>query len=231
MFLSQGSCVPLISLRSIVGTYQTSAGSVTAIDRLSCDIQRGSALCIVGRSGSGKSTLLDIIGTLMRPELGEYMFDGQKVTDLSARALAALRNRHFGFVFQSFHLLGHLSVLENVTLPGSYGEREVLVDRAQILINELGLGGLENRYPSQLSGGQQQRVAIARAMIRDPSVILADEPTGSLDAATARDVLDLLMSKKGANRTLIVVTHDEQVARRFDNVLALVDGQHLEPVS
>jgi ABC-type lipoprotein export system ATPase subunit len=225
MFLSQASDPPLICLRSVTGTYQTKAGPVLAIDKLSCDIERGSALCVIGRSGSGKSTLLDMIGTLMRPSSGEYSFEGQSISGLSAPELAALRNRHFGFVFQSFHLLSHLTVLQNVTLPGHYGEAENLTERGMALIKSLGLEGLEDRYPPQLSGGQQQRVAIARALVRDPAVILADEPTGSLDSDTANEVLDLLMGTVGTKRTLIVVTHDQKIARCFDNVLELIDGR------
>lgn len=219
-----------ISLRGIVGEYRTKAGPVRAIDGVDLDIAPGEAVCIMGRSGSGKTTLLDIIGTLLKPAAGQYLFAGRDLAQLAPKALAEHRNSRVGFVFQSFNLLDELDVRRNVMLPLAYGagrRRTSPEDaaRTEALLERLGLAELASRSPAQLSGGQRQRVAIARALIRNPSLLLADEPTGSLDTRTAREVLRLLRDTMDARRSLVLVTHDTGIARLFERVLELQDGR------
>ena len=215
----------MIELRGISKSYRAGANEVRALDGVDIDIGPGEAVCIVGKSGSGKTTLLDIVATLLKPTAGRYLFDGEDVSRLSERALAQLRNRRLGFVFQSFHLLNELSVLQNVCLPSRYRGGEDLEPGARRWLARLGLDGLADRRPVELSGGQQQRVAIARALVTDPAVLLADEPTGNLDSATGGEVVELLLDVARAGRTLILVTHDDDVARRFPRRIVLADGR------
>ncbi len=215
----------LISLRDISKVYRSEEREVRALAGIDLDIAAGEAVCVVGRSGSGKTTLLDILATLLRPSGGTYYLDGNDISAATERELARIRNRRFGFVFQSFHLLGELDVLQNVCLPARYGDGEDLKEAAVRWLDHLGLNGLARRRPSELSGGQQQRVAIARALVTDPDVLLADEPTGNLDSETGEEVVRLLLDLGRAGRTLILVTHDRDVATRFERRIELADGR------
>jgi putative ABC transport system ATP-binding protein len=215
----------LISLRDISKVYRNGERDVRALSGINLDIAAGEAVCVVGRSGSGKTTLLDILATLLRPSAGTYCLNEQDISAAKERDLARIRNRRFGFVFQSFHLLGELDVLQNVCLPARYGGGEDLKEAGLRWLDQLGLTGLARRRPSELSGGQQQRVAIARALVTDPDVLLADEPTGNLDSETGEEVVRLLLNLGRAGRTLILVTHDGDVAARFDRRIELADGR------
>lgn len=215
----------LISLRDISKVYGSGEREVRALNSIDLDIEAGEALCVVGRSGSGKTTLLDIVATLLQPSGGVYRLDGEDISAAGERELARIRNRRFGFVFQSFHLLGELNVLQNVCLPARYRGGEDLKAAALRWLDALDLGNLSERRPSELSGGQQQRVAIARALVTDPDVLLADEPTGNLDSETGNEVVELLLDVGRTGRTLILVTHDRDLAARFDRRIELADGR------
>jgi putative ABC transport system ATP-binding protein len=200
---------------------------VVALDRVSLRIGEGEKLAIMGPSGSGKSTLLSLLGGLDRPTRGEYLLDGDPVSVLDDDALSAIRNRRIGFVFQSFHLLPHLSVVENVETPLLYSEVPSAEwrERSRRVLERVGLLSRADHRPSELSGGEAQRAAIARALVCDPDVLLADEPTGNLDSGTGEEIAGLLEALHGEGRTLVVVTHNEALARRAERVLHLRDGR------
>jgi len=198
--------------------------SVRAIDDLSFSIARGSAIAIIGPSGCGKSTLLHILGCLDRPTSGSYHLEGNDVAKLSEDQLAQVRNRHIGFVFQSFNLLPRLSALENVELPLLYAGTKHSKDRARAALDKVGIGNRAKHMPNELSGGQRQRVAIARALVTEPSIVLCDEPTGALDSKTGKEVLDLLGHLNSEGTTLIMVTHDLAIASSMQRAIALRDG-------
>ncbi len=216
----------VIELEDIRKVYRMGEVDVNALDGLSMRVRRGEVLSIMGPSGSGKSTLMNIIGCLDRPTSGTYQLDGKIVSQLADDALAEIRNRKVGFVFQSFNLLGRSTATANVELPLRYagvtrGRRE----RAREVLKLVGLGDRLDHRPMELSGGQQQRVAIARALVNDPAIILADEPTGNLDSRSGAEILELLL---GLNRdrgtTLVIVTHDASVAARTGRIVRLKDG-------
>jgi putative ABC transport system ATP-binding protein len=213
----------LIETRDLGMSY----GGVRALDGVCVEIARGEFVAIMGRSGSGKSTFLNLLGCLDRPSAGSYQFDGIDVTSLNANALAGLRNRRIGFVFQSFRLLARASALENVALPLMYAgqPRDVRRARARTLLETMGLGDRLDHTPAELSGGQQQRVAIARALANSPTLILADEPTGSLDTASGAEIMDIFDTLNRSGFTIVVVTHDESVARRAHRILHFQDGR------
>jgi putative ABC transport system ATP-binding protein len=215
----------LIETRDLGMSY----GRVRALDGVSVDIARGEFVAVMGRSGSGKSTFMNLLGCLDRPDSGTYRFNGHDVTALGSDALAALRNRHIGFVFQSFRLLPRASAVENVALPMMYAgqPRGARIARARTLLETIGLGDRLDHAPAELSGGQQQRVAIARALANSPSLILADEPTGSLDTASGAEILDVFEGLNRSGYTIVVVTHDETVARRASRILHFLDGRLL----
>ncbi len=197
-----------------------------ALRGVDVEVTRGEMLAVMGSSGSGKSTMLNIVGTLDRPTSGTYELEGEAVEGRTDEELAALRSRKLGFVFQSFHLLPRSTALANVELPMVYagvGRRERR-ERARAALDRVGLGDRADHLPSQLSGGQQQRVAIARALVNAPSLLLADEPTGALDSATAQQVLALLRELHDAGLTIVLVTHDPEVARWGDRVIVFRDG-------
>ena len=218
-----------IRLESVQKRYATPAGAVHAVDGISLDVEAGTSAAITGPSGCGKSTLLGLIGGLEAPTAGRVVVDGQELSDLSERQRTRLRRDEFGLVFQSDSLLPFLTVVENVALrlalDGEGGEYR----RCLELIAELGLADQADKLPDQLSGGQRQRVAVARALVHEPRLILADEPTGSLDARNSRLVIDLLVAAhRRVGATLVVVTHDPAVASRLDRVLSLRDGRLID---
>jgi putative ABC transport system ATP-binding protein len=224
---------PLIRVRDLWRVFRAGESEVAALSGLDLDVLRGEFVAIMGASGSGKSTLLYLLGCLDRPTRGSYRLDGSEVAGLSPDALAALRNRQIGFVFQGFNLIPRTSALENVELPLVYGgappaeQRE----RAQAALREVGLADRERYLPSQLSGGQQQRVAIARALVTRPSLLLADEPTGNLDSATSREIVALfqrLNRERGV--TVLLVTHEPDVARAAGRIVTLRDGRVVSDV-
>jgi putative ABC transport system ATP-binding protein len=221
----------LIRLESVTKRYGMGDASVFALSDFSMSVEVGESLAVMGPSGSGKSTLMNILGCLDTPTSGRYWFAGQDVSRLNETELAHVRNRRIGFVFQQFHLLPKLSAWRNVELPLLYRN---VGDRRRLALEALEHVGLANRIahrPTQLSGGQQQRVAIARALVTDPDLILADEPTGNLDSASSRDVLALLRDLNRQGRTIIVITHDPEVAPVAQRTIHLRDGRMVQGVA
>ena len=218
---------PVISLVGAARVYDLGHVQVAALVDATFAVERGEFVAILGPSGSGKSTLLNIIGCLDRPTAGQYLLTGTSVAELDDDDLARLRSRTIGFVFQSYNLLPRTSALENVATPLLYqgvGRRE-RHERAVAALERLGLGDRLTHEPSELSGGQQQRVALARALVTDPAVILADEPTGNLDSASGAEVIALLRELHRAGRTLVLVTHDPDVAAHADRLVHVRDGR------
>ncbi len=220
-------CRPVAELIGVEKVYGTGESQVRALDGLDLRVNQGDYLAVMGASGSGKSTAMNILGCLDRPSGGSYRLNGVPVETLDDDALADLRNHQLGFVFQQFHLLPQLSALENVMLPMVYAgvpaaERR---SRAQQALERVGLGQRLHNKPNQLSGGQQQRVAIARAIINEPSLLLADEPTGALDSRTTEEVLAIFDELHRSGITLVLVTHEDDVAARADQVVHFRDGR------
>jgi len=199
--------------------------AVRAVDGISFAVERGESLAIIGPSGCGKSSLLNILGCLDRPTTGRYELDGRDMAALDDDELAALRNRHIGFVFQSFNLLPRMTAEENVELPLLYGAVKGSRELARAALERVGLGDRAHHVPNELSGGQRQRVAIARAIVTRPSILLCDEPTGALDSRTGRDVLELLLSLNAEGSTLVMVTHDLSIARGLARAIRMKDGR------
>jgi putative ABC transport system ATP-binding protein len=219
----------LISLRNISKVYNSSEVQVHALRGVSLDIVKGEFISIIGPSGSGKTTLMDILGCLSRPTSGEYLFESRTITGLSDDALADLRNKRIGFVFQTFNLLPRMTALQNVELPLVYGgvpSRE-RTRRAKDVLEAVGLADRVHHKPNALSGGQVQRVAIARALVNRPSLILADEPTGNLDSASETEVVSLFKDLHQKGNTLVIVTHEESIAEQTERVIAIRDGRIL----
>jgi putative ABC transport system ATP-binding protein len=221
---------PLIRARSLARTYARGPVEVPALRGVDLDVERGEFVAIMGRSGSGKSTLLHLLGTLDRPTAGTYRLDGVDVFSWSDRDLSRIRASRFGFVFQTFHLLDELTVLENVQLPFTYrGERRREARRLCLsAIDRVGLSHRVEHTPNTLSGGEMQRVAIARAIVIEPDLILADEPTGNLDEETTAEILRLLVQLNAEGATTILVTHDPAVAAHAGRCHLMVDGKLLE---
>jgi len=217
----------LIQLQSLHKTYVTPAGSFSALRGVDLTIEAGEFVAIVGKSGSGKSTLLNMVGGIDRPTAGSIWVGGKAIEGLGENDLALWRGRHVGLVFQFFQLLPTLTVAENVMLPMDFsgafppGERRA---RALALLDRVGVADQANKLPSALSGGQQQRVAIARALANEPPVILADEPTGNLDSATAQDVLALFRAMASAGTTVVIATHERDIASVVDRTVSIQDG-------
>ncbi|WP_437751704.1 ABC transporter ATP-binding protein [Sorangium sp. So ce1389] len=199
--------------------------AVRAVDQIGFEVRRGESVAIIGPSGCGKSSLLNILGCLDRPTEGTYRLGGRDVAELDDDELAALRNRHIGFVFQSFNLLPRMTAAENVELPLLYGAVKDSRALAESALARVGLAARARHLPSELSGGQRQRVAIARAIVTRPSILLCDEPTGALDSRTGRDVLELLLSLNADGTTLVMVTHDLGVARSLARAIHMKDGR------
>jgi putative ABC transport system ATP-binding protein len=219
----------MIELRSVSKTVQSGGQPLTILHPLSLTVPRGQTLAIIGPSGSGKSTLLGLIAGLDAPSSGSILIDDIDITRLDEDTLAKLRGDKIGFVFQFFHLVPSLTALENILVPMEIAGRRDARQRAQALLDEVGLHDRGHHYPSQLSGGEQQRIAIARALANDPPLILADEPTGNLDTRNGRHILDLLLQAgRARSATLVIVTHDQSVAAVADAQLALRDGRPVE---
>lgn len=218
---------PLIQLTDIVKKYQVGTIESLALKGLSLSVDEGELLAIVGASGSGKSTLMNIIGLLDKPDAGRYVLKRKKVAGLTDDQLALLRNQQIGFVFQQFNLLARFSAEKNVALPLIYRNLPAPIIKQRVFdaLARVGMESFALHRPTQLSGGQQQRVAIARALVGEPQVILADEPTGSLDSATGKDIMSLFVTLHGEGRTIIMVTHDEHVAAICQRRITLADGQ------
>jgi putative ABC transport system ATP-binding protein len=220
----------VISVRTLVKTYVVGEVEVKALRGVNLEVQRGEFLAVTGPSGSGKSTFMHIVGCLDRPTSGQYLLDGQDVSQMSKDALAAVRNKKIGFVFQGFNLLSRTSALDNVELPLLYGgggmktaERH---KRAMEVLTAVGLGNRADHHPNQLSGGQQQRVAIARALINSPSILLADEPTGNLDTKTSIEVMGIFQRLNQERAiTVVLITHEMDIAEYGTRIVTFRDGQ------
>jgi putative ABC transport system ATP-binding protein len=217
----------IISLRGIGRTYDMGRVTVPALRDVNLEVAQGEFLAIVGPSGSGKSTMMHILGCLDRPTAGTYTLAGTPIEDLDDDGLARVRSRTIGFVFQSYNLLPRTSALDNVATPLLYlgAGRAERVRRAKAALERLGLGDRMDHEPSELSGGQQQRVAIARALVTDPALILADEPTGNLDQATGHEVLELFRELHAAGSTIVLITHDAEVAQAASRQVHIRDGR------
>ena len=227
--MAEGAQAAVAELQGISKIYGSGDLEVKALDQLNLTVQEGDYLAVMGASGSGKSTAMNILGCLDRPTKGTYRLNGMSVEQLDDDALADVRNRSLGFVFQQFHLLGHASAMENVMLPMIYAgvPKDERIERAQAALRRVGLAQRLENKPNQLSGGQQQRVAIARAIINRPSLLLADEPTGALDSSTTAEVLELFDELHQQGITLVMVTHEDDVAARAQRIARFQDGRAL----
>jgi putative ABC transport system ATP-binding protein len=216
----------LIQLENVSKTYDAGENAVHALLGVDCAIREGEFVAVIGPSGSGKSTLMHILGCLDSPSSGKYWLDGNDVAELSARALARIRNQKIGFVFQTFNLLPRATVLKNVELPLLYAglSRSDRREQAQAALERVGLSNRAKHRPNELSGGQRQRVAIARALVNNPSLVLADEPTGNLDQKTGSEIIDIFEGLAG-QETILIVTHDPVIASRTGRRIKIVDGR------
>ena len=222
----------IISLDKIVKNYYIGSIIVEALRSVDIDIAKNEFVAIMGPSGSGKSTLMNLIGALDTPTSGQYVLNGTDVSKMDDNRLAEIRNREIGFIFQTFNLLPRYTALENVMLPLIYAgvAKSERADRAKTTLGEVGLADRMDHKPNELSGGQRQRVAVARAMVNDPSIILADEPTGNLDSKTSVDIMKLFGHIHDRGNTIILVTHEEDIARYAHRIIRLLDGKvdHVE---
>ena len=221
----------MIQLKNIEKVYRTDTIETLALNNINLIVERGEFLSIMGPSGCGKSTLLNIVGLLDEPTKGHIEIDSQSITSYADKKLAAFRNQKIGFIFQSYHLINDLTVLDNVSLPLLYRPSVSSSERERLAAEALSKVGLSNRmkhYPTQLSGGQRQRVAIARAIVGKPSIILADEPTGNLDSAMGNEIMEILENlNKNDSTTIVMVTHDENMAKRTHRLMRLFDGSQV----
>lgn len=222
----------LIQLEDIYKIYKLGDTEVHALDGITLGIEQGEFIAIVGPSGSGKSTLMNILGCLDTPTEGSYLFEGKDMSKLSDDQLAIIRNKHIGFVFQSFNLLPKLDAVENVEVPLTYAGKKgpVRRERAVKMLEMVGLGDRIHHKPKELSGGQQQRVAIARALSTDPPVILADEPTGNLDTKSGTEIMQILKELNKSGKTVILITHDINIAKQAQRNVHIQDGKIIEDV-
>lgn len=215
----------IIQIENLSKSFRLGDSTVRALDNVSFSIEDGAKIAITGPSGSGKTTLMNVIGCLMRPDSGSYVLAGVDVSHLSKNQLAEVRSRRIGFVFQSFNLLPRMSALENVELSLMYQSARDAKERARQALKTVGLEDRMHHEPNQLSGGQRQRVAIARAIVTDPSILLADEPTGNLDSKTGREIMELFDELHKQGRTIIMVTHDPNIAAQCPKQIHLYDGR------
>ena len=224
--MQRGFYMPLVELRNLTKIYNAGENEVRALSNVSLCINEGEFVAIIGQSGSGKSTLMNMLGCLDLPDSGEYLLEGENVAHIPEETLAHIRNRRIGFIFQGFNLIPSLNALENVELPLIYrGIRAK--ERYELAFSALSRVGIANRIrhrPAQLSGGQQQRVAIARAIAAKPPILLADEPTGNLDSASGTEVISILQDLHKEGKTIILITHDNNIATKADRVIRIVDG-------
>lgn len=220
----------ILKMTDLVKVYYLGGEELIALNKVNFTVNKGEFVSVLGPSGSGKSTLMNIIGCLDTPTSGSYILAGEKVANLSQKELARIRNREIGFIFQSFQLLPRLSALQNVELPLVYAgvpakERR---RRSIAILDRVGLGYKLPNLPTQLSGGQQQRVAIARSVVTEPSILLADEPTGALDQKTGAQIMELFQELNNEGRTIVMITHDENIANHGNRVVNIVDGKMFE---
>lgn len=218
----------MLELSDITKIYRTQGETITALDHVDLSIATGEFVAIMGRSGSGKSTMLNILGCMDKPTSGTYLLAGQDVSAMDDDALSQIRNDHIGFVFQGFHLLPRLSALENVMVPLRFASQEKQKNgeqRAKDLLDQVGLGERIHHMPNEMSGGQIQRVAIARSLINQPAVLLADEPTGNLDSAISQQIIDLLIELNQAGQTIVMVTHEPDIAENAGRTINFLDGK------
>lgn len=223
----------VIRLQKLQRRYVMGAEFIDALRAVDLDVRANEYLAIMGQSGSGKSTLMNIIGCLDRPTAGEYWLNGQQVSSMNDKALARIRNKAIGFVFQTFNLLPRMSALANVEVPLIYSgqKRKERIERAKAALDTVGLADRMMHRPSEMSGGQRQRVAIARALVTEPSILLADEPTGNLDSTTGEDIMRLFDSLHAEGNTLIVVTHEQHIADHANRVVKLSDGDVVSDIN
>ncbi len=217
---------PLIQLHQVKKVYTLGEKRIEVLKGIDLEVEKGEFLAIMGVSGSGKSTLLNIIGLMDRPTTGEYILMGERIDNLDDDRLSEFRNAYIGFVFQEFYLIEYLTAIENILLPILYSHRHIShpQKRGLQLLEKVGLADCAKKKPSQLSGGQQQRVAIARALINEPEIILADEPTGQLDTKTALEIMDIFHQLHAEGKTIIMVTHDPEMASKAGRVVRIKDG-------
>lgn len=219
--------VPLIEFSSISKIYGLGDGEVRALDNINLKIYKGEFVAIIGQSGSGKSTLMNMIGCLDQPSSGEYYLDGRNVSEIPDVEISNIRNSKIGFIFQGFNLIPAMDAVENVSLPLLYRgiNKSRRIEAAECALESVGLKNRARHTPSQMSGGQQQRVAIARAIVAEPSVILADEPTGNLDSKSGTDIMNILSNMSKQGKTVILITHDDSIADMASRVIKISDGK------
>lgn len=217
----------VIEMKGITKVYKTGEENTIALKGIDLIIEKGEFVAIMGASGSGKSTLMNILGLLDKPTSGSYILNNDDVSKLNRKRQAIIRNQQIGFVFQQFNLLARTTVLDNVLLPTIYGRKKDNISRARQIIAEVGLSDRIKHKSNQLSGGQIQRVAIARALIMEPSIILADEPTGNLDSSKSHEIMELFIKINKKGTTIILITHEEEIAHYADRIIRLKDGEFI----